>query len=65
MEKEEEIPKKNYTVSFNRKLSVVEKLKIIKCTEERSIHAASNYYRVSKSKVRYKIKEKVELMQVA
>ena len=53
MEKEEEIPKKNYTVSFNRKLSVVEKLKIIKCTEERSIHAASNYYRVSKSTVRY------------
>ena len=34
---------KNSSVSFNKRLSEAEKLKIIKYVEERSIYAASNY----------------------
>ena len=42
MVEEEKIPKKNSTVSFNRRLSVDEKLN--KYKEERSIHVVFNYY---------------------
>ena len=49
---EERIPKTNSTVYFNRRLSVAEKLQIIKNKEERNIHVASNYYGVSKSTIR-------------
>ena len=40
MEEEEKISKKNSAVSFNRRLSVAEKLKKNKYAEERSIHVA-------------------------
>ena len=49
---EERIPKTNSTVYFNRRLSVAEKLQIIKNKEERNIYVASNYYGVSKSTIR-------------
>ena len=51
----------NSAVSFNKRLSVTEKIKIT-YTEERSIHYTSNYYRVSRYTMRYWIKEKEELM---
>ena len=63
MEEEEKILKKNSTVSFNRRLSVDEKLKIIIYVEERSVHVVFNYYGVSRPTIRYWIKEKRELMQ--
>ena len=65
MEKKEKIPKKNSSVSYERRLSVAEKLKIIKYTEKRIIHVASNYYEVSIPKIKYRIKEMKELIQVA
>ena len=40
---ERRISKKNSITSFNTRLSVAEKLKIIKYAEERGIQAASNY----------------------
>ena len=57
MEEEEKILKKNSTVSFNRRLFVAEKLKKIIYAEERRIHAVSNFYGVSRSTIRYWIKE--------
>ena len=53
---EEKNPKMNSTVSFKGRLSAVEKLKMIKYAEERSIHTASNYYGVSRYTKRYWIK---------
>ena len=47
----------NSTVSFNRRLSAAEKSKIIKYAKK-SIHAKSNYNRVSRSIIRYRIKGK-------
>ena len=44
-------------MSFNRRLSIAEKLTIIKYTEERSIYVASNYYVVSRHTIRYWIKK--------
>ena len=58
IEEEKKISKTKSTISFNRRLSVAEKLIIIKYAEERSIHAASNYYGVSRLTLRYWIKEK-------
>ena len=58
MDEEEKIPKMYFTVSFDRRLSVAEKLKVIKYTEERGIHAVTNYYNVSRPAIRYWIKEK-------
>ena len=60
--KVEKVAIKNSTVSFNRRLSVAEKLRIIKYTEK-SIHAAFNYYRVPRPTIKYWIKEKEELIQ--
>ena len=54
MEEEEIFLKR--IVSFIRKPSGAEELKIIKYAEERNIHAASNYYRVSRPTIRYWIK---------
>ena len=62
MKEEEKILQKFLTIFFNRRLCVAEKLKIIKYSEERSIHAASNYNGVSRPTTRYWIKEKEELM---
>ena len=58
MKEEEKFSKMNYTVSFNRRLSVAEKLRFIKYAEENIIHVASNYYEVSKTRVRYWIKKR-------
>ena len=55
---------KKIIVFFNRRLSAAVKLKIIKYTEERSIHAASNYNRVLRLTIRYWIKGNVELMKI-
>ena len=63
MEEEEKILKRNSTVSFNRRLSIYEKLKY-KYAKEWSIHVAFNYYEGSKPTIRYWIKEKRELMLV-
>ena len=65
MEKKEKIPKKNFLISFERRLSVAEKLKIIKYAEKRIIHVASNYYEVSIPTIKCRIKEMKELIQVA
>ena len=54
---EEKIKEKPHT-SFNRRLSVAEKLKIIKYVEENSIHASSNLYGLSRTIIRYWMKEK-------
>ena len=62
MEEEEKIPKKNSTVSFKRRLSVDEKIKVIPYTKEWSIHSVFNYYRVSRPTIRCWIKGKDELM---
>ena len=43
MEEKEKILQESFTVYLNRRISVVEKLKIIKYAEERNIQAASNY----------------------
>ena len=51
-------------ISFNRRLSASEKLKIIKYAEERSNYTAYNYYGVSRPTIRYWIKEKEELEQI-
>ena len=53
---EEKIPKQNPHLSFNRRLSDAEKLKIIKYAEEISIHASSNLYGVSRTIIRYLMK---------
>ena len=45
---EEKIPKQKPDTSFNRRLSVDEKLKIIKCAEENSIHGSSKLSGVSR-----------------
>ena len=60
---EEKIPNQKPDTSFNRRLSVAEKLEIIKYPEENSIHALSNLYDVSITIIRYWIKEKEELMK--
>ena len=60
---EEKIPNQKPDTSFNRRLSVAEKLEIIKYAEENSIHASSNLYDVSITIIRYWIKEKEELMK--
>ena len=52
-----EILKENSEVSFNRRLSVTERLKFIKYTLERSIYSVYNYYRVSRPIIRYYIKK--------
>ena len=52
MDEEEKMPKMYFTVSFDRRLYVAEKLKVIKYTEERGIHAVSNYYEVSRLTIR-------------
>ena len=52
------IPKRNSTIFLNGRLSVAKKLNFIKYTEERNLHAASNYYGVSRPTIRYWIKEK-------
>ena len=61
---EEKIPKQKPHASFNRRLSVAEKLNIIKYAEENSIHASSNLYGVSRTIIRYWMKQKEELMKV-
>ena len=61
---EEKIPKHKPHTSFNRRLSVAERLKIIKYTEEIFIHASSNLYGVSRTIIRYRMKEKEELMKI-
>ena len=55
---------KNSTVSFNRRLSATEKLKIIKHTEERSIHATSNYYEVSWPTINTTLKKRKNLFRL-
>ena len=55
---EEEIPLENSTVSFNKRLSVAEKLNVIKYAEKRTIHVASIYYGVLRPAIGYWIKEK-------
>ena len=51
-------------VSFNRRRSTSEKLKIIKYVEEGSNHTTYNYYGVPRPTIRYSIKEKEELKQI-
>ena len=58
---ERRILKKNSTISFNRRLSVAEKLKTFKYAEERSIHAASNLWSFKINK-KILMKEKEELI---
>ena len=53
MTEEEKIPMHKPNTAFNRRLSVAEKLKIIKYAEENSIHASSNLYGVSRTIIRY------------
>ena len=61
---EENIPKQKPYTSFNRWLSVAEKLKIIKFAEENNIHASSNLYGVSRTIIRYWMEEKEKLMKI-
>ena len=61
---EEKIPKQKPPTCFNRRLSISEKLKIIKYAEENSIRASSNLYGVSRIIIKYWIKEREELMKV-
>ena len=64
MEEEDKHSKANPWISFNRRFSAAEKLKVIKYAEENSIHAASNLYGISRQAIRYWIQEKEELMKV-
>ena len=64
MEEEDKHSKVNPWISFNRRFSVAEKLKVIKYTEENSLHAASNLYGISRKAIRYWIRDKEELMKV-
>ena len=52
LRKRRRILNKNSIVSFNRRLSVAENLKIIKYAEEKRIHVVSNYFGVSKPTIR-------------
>ena len=64
MEEEDKHSKANLCISFNRRFSVAEKLKVIKHAEENSLHAASNLYGISRQAIRYRIREKEGLMKV-
>ena len=64
MEEEDKHSKVNPWISFNRRFSVAEKLKVIKYAEENSLHAATNLYGISRQAIRYWIREKEELMKV-
>ena len=64
MEEENTHSKANPCISFNRRFSVDEKLKVIKYAEENNLHAASNLYGISRQAIRYWIWEKEELMKV-
>ena len=64
MEEEDKHSKANPCISFNRRFSVAEKLKVIKYAEENSLHVALNLYGISRQAIRYWIREKEELMKV-
>ena len=64
MEEEEKNSKANSCISFNRRFSVAEKLKVIKYAKENTLHAASNLYGISRQAIRFWIREKKELMKI-
>ena len=64
MEEEDKHSKANSCISFNRRFTVAEKLKVIKYAEENSLHDASDLYGISRQAIRYWIQEKEELMKV-
>ena len=55
---------KKITVSFSKRQSETDKLKVIKYSEERSIQAVFNYYAFSRPTIRYLMKENEVLMKV-
>ena len=60
---EEKISRQKHDTSFNRRLSIAEKLKIIKYAEN-SIHASSNLYGVSRTIIRYWVEMKTVCFEV-
>ena len=63
MEEEDKHDKPKSYTSFNRRIWIAEKFRIIKYAEESNLHAASSLFDISRKAIQYRIQQKEEIIE--